>query len=487
MTFRHHLTANDGHLLLASLMLIILLSLLSMTAVYLAGQDAPGVSAMREQSQSQQLADAAGDLVVSWFHDVSLTPPSIAAQLTKRQDDAMGAPSFFDAAGRSQFLGTAEQPDILLDAANASDERLLNGGTSGFKGPLSEAGHLDRLKIYAPTQPGLLGTLEVTASTKGRHPQASTIRFQLGAVNMPPARAAVQAGAGLGAAASGEALAVLAHWGDILAAGDMVANRIQDFVVKSLTASVTGQVYEPIGSLEDRWVDYWIGGTVSVLSPPATGALNVPANVHVHQEPMPGVKLDRWDYDLLKKTAQRFGAYYRLDRDGRLHALGTLDSDPGELPADVLSSPTVGRSHGLVFIDTVDGSAPRADNLGTLALDADYVEAVVVVQGHVQVKPGGSGRSMSVLSPPPEGLSALGGRIPVTLSGIHFNGLLFAAGTITIERQTGVYGAVMTSGALIGGGRGASLEVWYNSDFGKGLFRGLPVVYRAPATWQLKY
>src|SRR5688572_28797416 len=90
---------------------------------------------------------------------------------------------------------------------------------------------------------------------------------------------------------------------------------------------------------------------------------------------------------------------------------------------------------------------------------------VLVVQGHVKIKPSGLGRSISVLSPPPEGSSALGSRIPVTLSGIHFNGLLFAAGTITIERQTGVYGAVMTSAALIGGGRGTSLEVWYNSDF----------------------
>jgi hypothetical protein len=487
MTSRHHLTANHGHLLLASLMLIIMLSLLSMTALYLAGQDAPGISAMREQSQSQQLADAASDLVVSWFHDGSLTPPAIAAQLAKRQEDAMGAPSFFDAAGRSQFIGTADRPDLLLDAANDDDERLLNGGTSGFKGPLSEVGHLDRLKIYAPTQPGLLGTVEVTASTRGVNAQASTIRVQLGALHMPPAKAAVQAGEGFGAAGSGEALPVLAHWGDILAMGDMVANRMQDIVVKSAAAPVTGQPYEAMGAAEDRWVDYWIGGTVSVLSSPADGAPDVPANVHLHQQPMPGVKLDRWDYDLLKRTAQRFGAYYRLDRDGRLHAAGTLESDAGELPADVLSSATVGRSHGLVFIDTVDGTAPRPDNLGTLVLDADYVEAVLVVQGHVQIKPSGPGRSISVLSPPPEGSSALGSRIPVTLSGIHFNGLLFAAGTITIERQTGVYGAVMTPAALVGGGRGTSLEVWYNSDFGKGLFRGLPVVYRAPATWQWKY
>jgi Tfp pilus assembly protein PilX len=44
---RHPLVENRGHVLLASLMLVIMLSLLSMTALYLVGQDGPGISAMR--------------------------------------------------------------------------------------------------------------------------------------------------------------------------------------------------------------------------------------------------------------------------------------------------------------------------------------------------------------------------------------------------------------------------------------------------------
>jgi hypothetical protein len=167
--------------------------------------------------------------------------------------------------------------------------------------------------------------------------------------------------------------------------------------------------------------------------------------------------------------------------------LGAIESDPGLSPAEVLPSQTVGQSLGLVFIDTLDGTAPRGDNLGTLVVDADYLEGVLIVQGHVRMKPGGTGRSVSVLSPSPEGMSSLGSRIPVTLSGIHLNGLLYAAGTITVERPTGVYGAVLTSATVTGSGAATWLEVWYNSDFGKGLFRGLPVVYRAPATGQLKY
>jgi cytoskeletal protein CcmA (bactofilin family) len=84
-------------------------------------------------------------------------------------------------------------------------------------------------------------------------------------------------------------------------------------------------------------------------------------------------------------------------------------------------------------------------------------------------------------------LTSLGSRIPITLSGIHLNGILQAAGTITLEGNARMYGAVMTAGTVVSGSTGLKLEVWYNADLGQGLFRGLPVVYRVPGTWQVKY
>jgi hypothetical protein len=269
--------------------------------------------------------------------------------------------------------------------------------------------------------------------------------------------------------------------------GDLIVNRNSDLVVKGVDASVTGLSYETLRIRQDRWVDYWIGGQVVVLSPSGSESADLPGNVHMLQQPTPGVALDHWDYDLLKRTAQRHGTYYRLDREGRLRPAGTAESDPGFLPADVLASATVGESHGLVFIDTIDGEAPRLDNLGTLVLDTDYVEALLVVQGHVVMKPGGAGRALTVLSPPAEGSSAFSSRIPVTVSGIHLRGLLYAAGTITLEREARIYGALVTAATVVTGSSTPLLEVWYDSDFGKGFFRGLPVVYRAPSTWQVKY
>jgi len=475
--------SEQGHVLLAALMVIVMLVMLSMALLYLAAQDAPSLSAMAEQTRAQHLAEGAAGLVVSWFHEPSAAPASVGVLLAKRQETENG-PSFFDAAGRSQFSGTSERPDILLDASRESDARVLNGSASGFNGALSEVGKLERLKMYAPMQPGLLGTVEVTASTKGSRPLASTIRLQLGALSLPAIRAAVQTGQGLGVTKPGGASTIFTHWGDVRVIGDLVVNRITDLVVKTNSASVTGESYERLTTPQDRWVDYWIGGNVSFLDPVGTESAGMPGNVYAHQYPMPGVRLDRWDYDLLKKTAQRHGTYYRIDRAGRLHTLGAIESDPGRLPAEVLGSAAVGQSRGLVFVDTLDGGAPGIDNLGTLVLDADYVEALLVVQGHVLVKPSGGGRSVSVLSPAPEGTSALGGRIPVTLSGIHLNGLLYAAGSVTVERESRIYGAIVAGGAIT---TGPVVEVWYNSDFAKGLYRGLPVVYRAPSTWQLKY
>ena len=476
---------DHGHVLLAALFLIIMLALLSFSLLYVMSQDAPGIFAMREQTQAQHLAEGAADLVVSWFHQPSAAPAAVSALLMKRQEGGEG-PSFFDAAGRSQFVGTAERPDILLDASRDSDARVLNGSVGGFTGALSEIGRLDGLKVYGPAQPGLLGTVEVTASMRGRRLLANTIKLQLGALNIPAIRAAIQTGQGLGAAATG-ASSILAHWGDVRVMGDLLVTRISDLVEKSVSASVLGLSYETLRVREDRWVDYWIGGSVIPLLPSASGSADVPANVHQHQLPAPGIRLDRWDYDLLKKTAQRYGTYYRLGREGRLHPGGSSDSDPGLLPGDVLVSSAVGQSHGLLFIDTVDGEAPRSDNLGTLVLETDYVEALLVVQGHVVIRPSGAGRTLTVLSPAPEGSSALSARIPVTLSGIHLNGLLYAAGTIMLEREARIYGALAVAGTVTTGTTSPLLEVWYNSDFGNGFFRGLPVVYRAPGTWQVKY
>ena len=480
---------DKGHVLLAALMLIFLLGVVGMTSLYLASQDRPGVSAMREDKLAQQLADGATDIVMSWFHDPSATPTVIGGLLAKRQGDLASGPSFFDVAGRSQFVGTVDHPDILLDAANQSDNQMLNDSPNSFHNSLGGLGRINKVKMYGPLQPGLLSTVEVTATTVDHLPVARTVQLQLGAVSLPAIRAAVQIGQTPGATQPGDPFPVLAHWGDLRVLGDFAVQRVEDIALKSTAAPVTGQSYDQMLYAQDRWTEYWIGGTVLVIAPPPGQGANppFPENVHLHQYPTPGVRLDQWNYDSLKKIAQHWGTYYRLDHLGQLHPQGASDSDQGITPADVLESQIVGNQRGLVFIDTVDGQPPRVDNMGTLVLDTEYVEGLLVVQGHMLLRPRAEGKSVPVLSPSPPEVQLLGGRVPVQLSGIHVNGLLYAAGTITIERSTRLYGAMMAGQSVTSIGTGTMIEVWYNADLAQGLFRGLPVVYRAPGTWLTKY
>ncbi len=484
-----HRIEEGGHILLAALALVLILSLLGMTSLYLAGQDAVGVRAMRAEKMAQRFADAAADLVVSWFHDPAATPPSVATLLAKQQGSEESGPSFFDAAGRSQFRGTIDRPDLLLDAANPADDRILNEPRPGVAPSLRGLGRILKLRVYGPMRPGLLCTIDVTAITMDQPPVARTVQVQLGAITIPAVRAAVQVGQALGNLQAGGESPIAVHWGDHRVMGDLTVRRVEDLALKSITASVTGLPYEALRQGEDRWAEYRIGGNVVVTNPPPGQGLNlpVPLNVHVRQNPLPGVRLDQWDYAQLKSIAQRVGTYYRLDRQGRLHPDGAAASEPGFVPSDVLTSDAVGDHRGLVFIDTVDGEAPRADNLGTLVLEADYVEGLLVVQGHVVVRPRAAGQSVPVLSPPTEGRTSLGTRIPVQLTGIHLNGVLFAAGTITFEQSVRLYGAVMAGDTIRTSGTGVKVEIWYNADLAQGLFRGLPVVYRAPGTWQMKY
>jgi hypothetical protein len=483
------LMCDKGHVLLTALMLIFLLGVAAMTSLYLASQDGPGVSAMKEDNLAQQLADGAADVVMSWFHDPSATPKTVAGLFAKRQGNLASGPSFFDIAGRSQFVGTVDHPDILLDAANQADNHVLNDSFSGFHNSLGKLGRINKVKVYGPQQPGLLSTVEVTATTVDRQPIARTVQLQLGALSVPAVRAAVQVGQTLGAMQSGDQSPVTIHWGDLRVLGDLVVQRVEDLVVKSTAAPVTGQSYGDMLSAQDRWTEYWIGGTVSVITPPPGQDANPPfqENVHLQQSPTPGVRFDRWDYDSLKKIALRWGTYYQLDRVGRLHSQGALDSDQGLTPADALESQAVGDHRGLIFIDTVDGQPPQIDNMGTLVLETDYIEGLLAVQGHIVLRPRGAGKSIPALSPSLSGTQSLGTRVPVQLSGIHVNGLLYAAGTIRIEQSGRLYGALMAEQGVMSVRSGAVIEVWYNADLAQGLFRGLPVVYRIPGTWLVKY
>ncbi len=190
----------------------------------------------------------------------------------------------------------------------------------------------------------------------------------------------------------------------------------------------------------------------------------------------------------MKNHSLLFGSYYVLGRDGLLYRNGQIEPGLGLAAEEVLGAEFLGDNKGLVFIDTLDQRPPRPDNLGTLSLETSYAEGLFVVNAHVRLKPKGMGVSMSILSPPVEGSSSPGTRIPVQLAGVHINGVLYVAGDVTLEGEPRVYGALVTGGQVRKGSETAGyLEAWYNHDLRSGLVQGVPLVYVAPGTWQEEY
>lgn len=470
-----------GIALLAALFLVLAVSLLGMTALQLAVQEIDSARALRDDAASLHLAEAGTDVVLGWIH----APGSIPSEdlrhvLMKREGAAGEGASYFDSEGRSQFRGSADRPDVWFDAKNPEHDVLLNDPSRGWFRALAGMGKITALKVYAPTRPDLLCTVEVAAvGPSASEDEARTVRLQLAAVPMPPLRTAVRVGAL--PPSGGTASSVLVHWGEAQIVGDASVKTVGDLPVRSSLAAVTGQSYREMPVREDRWHELKIGGNLTVLQPQPHDQ-SLPLNVSQHQIPVPGLKLNQWDYAQLKRLAQTYGAYYVPDREGRLHLGGLSNGDPGLRLDEVMRARSVGEGRGLVFVDTLDQQPPGADNLSRLVAETSYAEGVFVVNAHVLWRPRGSGVTLPALTPPTPGGTSVASRVPVQLSDIHLNGVLAVTGNLVIEESLRVFGAVISDGTVATTGTG--LEVWFNHDLGSGLYRGLPVVRVAPGTWR---
>ena len=211
--------------------------------------------------------------------------------------------------------------------------------------------------------------------------------MQLGALDVPPLKAAVQAGRHLGRFQPGSESPVSVHWGELKVGGDLILTQADEIPLRSALAPVTGQAYDEMTQREDRWMEGWIGGTVQVTHVPSDQTPSFPSNLHVAQNPVPGVPLDQWPYEHIKRVAKRFGRYFAIDREGLLYPQDIVEPGRGISPDEVFRSKGNGDQLGLIFIDTLDQTAPRPDNLGIVRLQAPYFEGLAVVQGHVVLAP----------------------------------------------------------------------------------------------------
>ena len=141
-----------------------------------------------------------------------------------------------------------------------------------------------------------------------------TLSVQLGTRAIPPLRAGVQIGtSGVPHAPSGP-LPIWLHWGDLKVKGDARFGGRDEVPTKTALAPVTGQSYADMTHREDRWLDIWVGGGALFGLSASEPSGGIPANVYPRQDPFPGLKEDRWDYETMKKQALLYGSYYGLAR-----------------------------------------------------------------------------------------------------------------------------------------------------------------------------
>ena len=188
-----------------------------------------------------------------------------------------------------------------------------------------------------------------------------------------------------------------------------------------------------------------------------------------------------WPYQTFKDHAQRVGSYYVPDHEGRLYRNGMMDPSHALTPLQVFGSQAVGDQRGLVFIDTLDQQPPNDTNQATLVLDPPYMEGTFYINARVVLRPQGTGQTVPTLAPPPEGQPVSASRAPVSLAEVTVNGVLYTAGTLRMDKQVRVFGAVVAERGLAGE---ALPEVWYNYDLSRGRVQGLPVVFPIRGTWR---
>nr|MBI3614108.1 pilus assembly PilX N-terminal domain-containing protein [Nitrospirota bacterium] len=291
-----------GAALIGSVLGVLILSMVGTVSVNLAVQEIESVQGMRDAAIARHLAEAGADLVMTWFHDSAAGPAGAGELFKKRYDRPDSGPSFFDAQGRSQFTGTADRPDLAFDATRAADHRLLNDPASGWFRGLRGLGEVRKLKVYGPSRPGLLCTVAVTASA-GK--LTKTLAFQLAANDMAALRSAVEVGVHGEPQASDSVVPLWVHWGEVRVKGDVHLPDRNEIPAKTPLASLSGWSYADMLRREDRWLEIRVGGDV-FYPPSAPGVARQPdpANVLPRQDPLPGLRLDRWDYERMKKQAR---------------------------------------------------------------------------------------------------------------------------------------------------------------------------------------
>jgi hypothetical protein len=425
--------------------------------------------------QAQSLADAGIEQVLAWFADPASVDPGIEAVqpgecsvpadihaiFRKRCRAGDGLPAFRGSDGARQFIGTWEQPSVRVAWTKAA---MVGAAPPSVAGDVRPARSVQtELRVFSPRSIDAVATVVSRASVDG---VSAAVRVEL---MEGPWRGFANA---VTTASLGEnTIPVKVHWGTVAIDGTFDATALAGrLTLRDPLAPLDGLPYASEPG-RDRWSRVIASGPVVGIPREVVG-FAAPFE-HV-QEDVSIAPLGIWSYDALKAFARQHGMYYATRGTGLLYP---LDGGPGVSPSAAMAANS--GAGGLLFIDTMDGRAPNEDNLDTLDLAIEHVEADAYVGAHLRFAPG-AGRPIRLDTPPSPGTD---NGPPVasdlTVDAVHYHGTLIVGGDLSVTAPVRLVGALA---ALRGVRDAGGIEVWYEQSLRQGVRSGFPPVVVRPGT-----
>lgn len=165
-------------------------------------------------------------------------------------------------------------------------------------------------------------------------------------------------------------------------------------------------------------------------------------------------------YEDFKRLAKANNRYFTSDAQGNVYRHGQqIDF------YQAFTSPDADAPFELAFIDTIDQQPPAADgsNLATISVSGNN-EAGYRMRGFFYIA--ANFEVSGVGSPPSLGVESPLTSTDTTLQKIFLDGVIFAAGTLDMAGNAGVYGGILAEHGFVGGG---TPDVWYNVGLEDGL------------------
>lgn len=171
----------------------------------------------------------------------------------------------------------------------------------------------------------------------------------------------------------------------------------------------------------------------------------------------------RGQYQDFKTLAMEHGRYYSTDADGNIYRDGIEDADHlVDFVAEFEKEDRINSFYDLVFIDTVDGNPPAADNSNLADISSTGVvkglKGVFYLCANFEV--GGSGQPDDLTGvEKPDGSTA-------DLTAVYLDGVLYASGVADMQGNPVIFGSVVTDAGFASGG---TPEIYYNHKLKDGL------------------